>query len=53
LRQGINGDSSSETATMHNKLMQEVSNFCLGNFADDATLLLISFLPSARPFVIQ
>jgi len=53
LRQGLNGDSSSETATMHSKLMQEVSNFCLGNFADDATLLLISFLPSARPFVIQ
>jgi sigma-B regulation protein RsbU (phosphoserine phosphatase) len=44
LRQGLDGDS--KTTTMHSKLMQEVSDFCLGNFADDATLVLISFLPS-------
>lgn len=39
---------SRETAAMHRKMMQEVSDFCLGNFADDATLVLISFLPSAK-----
>jgi sigma-B regulation protein RsbU (phosphoserine phosphatase) len=53
LRQGLDGDSSSDTAAMHRKLMQEVSDFCLDNFADDATLVLISFLPSAKPLVIQ
>jgi len=52
LRQGLDGDEC-ETATMHRKLMQEVSDFCRGNFADDATLVLISFLPSAKPLVIQ
>jgi hypothetical protein len=31
--------------------MQEVSDFCLGNFADDATLVLISFLPLAKSLV--
>lgn len=45
LRRRLDGDSSDETATMHRKLMQEVSNFCRNNFADDATLVLISFLP--------
>lgn len=53
LRQGLDGDSSSETATLHRKLMKEVSDFCLGNFVDDATLVLISFLSSAKPLVIQ
>jgi sigma-B regulation protein RsbU (phosphoserine phosphatase) len=52
LRQGLDGDEC-ETATMHRNLMQEVSDFCLGNFADDATLVLISFMPSAKPLVIQ
>jgi phosphoserine phosphatase RsbU/P len=52
LRQGLDGDEC-ETATMHRNLMQEVSDCCLGNFADDATLVLISFLPSAKPLVIQ
>jgi phosphoserine phosphatase RsbU/P len=51
LRDGLDGDS--KTSTMHGKLMQEVSDFCLGSFADDATLVLISFLPSAKPLVIQ
>jgi serine phosphatase RsbU (regulator of sigma subunit) len=37
-----------DTATMHREIMQEVSDFCLGNLADDATLVLISFLPSAK-----
>ncbi len=53
LRRGLDSDSREETATMHRKLMQEVSNFCLDNFADDATLVLISFLPGAKPLVIQ
>jgi phosphoserine phosphatase RsbU/P len=53
LRLGLDGDSSSETATMHRKLMQEVSDFCLDNFADDATLVLISFRSSAKPLVTQ
>ena len=53
LRQGLDGDSSSNTATMHRKLMQEVTDFCSGNFADDATLVLILFLPSAKSRVIQ
>jgi sigma-B regulation protein RsbU (phosphoserine phosphatase) len=44
LRQRLDIDTSSETEAMHRKLMQEVSDFCLGNFADDATLVLISFL---------
>jgi len=43
LREGLDGDS--KTATMHGTLMQEVSDFCRGSFADDATLVLISFLP--------
>jgi phosphoserine phosphatase RsbU/P len=47
LRQRLDVDSSSETAALHYKLMQEISDFCLGNFADDATLVLISFLPLA------
>lgn len=37
-----------DTPTMHREIMQEVSDFCLGNRADDATLVLISFLPSAK-----
>jgi len=53
LRQGLDGDSSSNTATMHRTLMKEVTDFCLGNFADDATLVLISFLPSAKSRVVQ
>jgi phosphoserine phosphatase RsbU/P len=53
LRQVLVGDTSSETATVHHKLMREVSDFCQGNFADDATLVLISVLPSAKPIVIQ
>jgi phosphoserine phosphatase RsbU/P len=53
LRQGLDGDSGSQTTTMHRQLMQEVSDFCRGNFADDATLMLISFLPSAIPLEIQ
>jgi len=53
LRQGLDDDSSSETATMHRKLMQEVSDFCQGNFADDATLVLVSFLPAAKSLVVQ
>jgi sigma-B regulation protein RsbU (phosphoserine phosphatase) len=53
LRQELDGDSSNETATMHRRLMKQVSDFCLGNFADDATLVLISFLSSAKPLVIQ
>ena len=53
LRQGLDGNSSSNTATMHRKLMQEVTDFCQGNFADDATLVLISFLPSAKSLVVQ
>ena len=52
LRQGLDGDER-ETRAMHRKLMQEVSDFCFCNFADDATLVLISFLPSAKPLVIQ
>jgi sigma-B regulation protein RsbU (phosphoserine phosphatase) len=51
LRQRLDVDSSSETAALHRKLMQEVSDFCLGNFADDATLVLISFLPLAKSLV--
>ena len=53
LRQGFDGDSSSNTETIHRKLMQEVTDFCLGNFADDATLVLIAFLPSAKSLVVQ
>lgn len=53
LRQRLDGDASSQTATMHRQLVREVSDFCRGNFADDATLVLISFLPSAKPLVIQ
>jgi hypothetical protein len=33
--------------------MQDVSEFCQGNFADDATLILISFLRSVKAPVIQ
>jgi sigma-B regulation protein RsbU (phosphoserine phosphatase) len=53
LRQRLDVDTSSETEAMHRKLMQEVSDFCLGNFADDATLVLISFLPLAKFLVVQ
>lgn len=53
LRQGLDVDSSSETAAMHRKSMQEVSDFCQGNFADDATLVLISFLPAAKTLVVN
>ena len=53
LRQELDDDASGETATLHRKLMQDVSQFCQGNFADDATLVLISFLPSAKAPVIQ
>ena len=53
LRRELDDDPSGETATLHHKLMQDVSEFCQGNFADDATLVLISFLPSARTSVIQ
>jgi len=48
LRQELDEDASEETATLHRKLMQNVSEFCHGNFADDATLVLISFLPSEK-----
>jgi sigma-B regulation protein RsbU (phosphoserine phosphatase) len=44
---GLDGDSRIETAVLHRKLMQDVSDFCQNTFADDATLVLISFLPSA------
>jgi sigma-B regulation protein RsbU (phosphoserine phosphatase) len=47
LRQRLDIDEP-DTATMHREIMQEVSDFCLGNLADDATLGLISFLPSAK-----
>ena len=47
LRQRLDIDER-DTATMHREIMQEVSAFCLGNLADDATLVLISFLPSAK-----
>ena len=53
LLQRLDNDSSSETAATHRKMMQEVSDFCRGNFADDATLVLISFLPSAKPLLIE
>jgi serine phosphatase RsbU (regulator of sigma subunit) len=46
-------DVSGETATLHRKLMRDVSEFCQGNFADDATLVLIAFLPSVKAPVIQ
>lgn len=52
LRNRLDADSNSDTATLHGKLIQDVSDFCLGNFADDATLVLISFLPSTNPPVI-
>jgi sigma-B regulation protein RsbU (phosphoserine phosphatase) len=48
LRRELDDDGSGETATLHRKLMQDVSEFCQGNFADDATLVLISFLPKER-----
>jgi len=53
LRRELDDDPSGETATLHHKLMQDVSEFCQGNFADDATLVLISFLPSEKTPVIQ
>lgn len=53
LRRELDDDPSGETATLHHKLMQDVSEFCQGNFADDATLVLISFLTSAKTLVIQ
>jgi phosphoserine phosphatase RsbU/P len=53
LRQGLDGNSSGNTATMQRKLMQEVTDFCQGIFADDATLVLISFLPSAKSLVVH
>jgi phosphoserine phosphatase RsbU/P len=53
LRQELDEDASEETATLHRKLIQDVSEFCYGNFADDATLVLISFLPSKKTLVIQ
>jgi len=53
LRQELDEGASGETATLHRKLMQDVSEFCQGNFADDATLVLISFLPSEKTPVIQ
>jgi hypothetical protein len=45
LRQELDDDANGESATLHRKLMQGVSEFCQGNFADDATLVLISFQP--------
>lgn len=53
LRQRLDSDSSSETAAMHRKMMQEVTDFCQGNFADDATLVLVSFLPAAKSLAVQ
>ena len=46
LRQGLDHNEIEATATLHGKLMHDVTEFCHGNFADDATLVLISFLPS-------
>jgi phosphoserine phosphatase RsbU/P len=48
LRQALERDASGDTATLHSKLMQDVSEFCHGNFVDDATLVLVSFLSSAK-----
>jgi sigma-B regulation protein RsbU (phosphoserine phosphatase) len=49
LRLALDGDVSRDSAAMHRNLMQSVSDFCRSDFADDATLVLISFQPSANP----
>ena len=46
LRQRLAENYDTEISTLHSKLMQEVSDFCERDFADDATLVLVSFVTS-------
>lgn len=48
LRQSLEENSSSEISPLLSKLMQEVSEFCEGDFADDATLVLTAYLPHRK-----
>jgi len=41
--QALSALVDSDIDAIHSKLMQEVSLFCGGNFADDATLVLLSY----------
>ena len=41
-------DSSGTVASLHGKLMKGVSDYCAGDFADDATLILVSFVASTN-----
>jgi phosphoserine phosphatase RsbU/P len=52
LRQRLEENLDTKILTLHSKLMQEVSEFCERDFADDATLVLVSFVP-ARDVVSQ
>jgi phosphoserine phosphatase RsbU/P len=51
LRKALSALVYSDIEAVHSKLMQEVSLFCGGNFADDATLVLLSYKQarSGRP----
>lgn len=49
LRQRLAENPDTEISILHSKLMQEVSDFCDRDFADDATLVLVSFLTSPMP----
>jgi serine phosphatase RsbU (regulator of sigma subunit) len=43
LRSSLSALVNSDVGDVHLKLMQEVSRFCGGNFADDATVVLVSY----------
>jgi serine phosphatase RsbU (regulator of sigma subunit) len=51
LRTSLAALVNSDVEDVHSKLMEEVAQFCGGNFADDATVVLLSFkrTESARP----
>ena len=46
VRQRLTDASDGGITTLHGRLMSEVSDFCKGDFADDATLVLVSFTPN-------
>ncbi len=48
LREKLLASSGPEIAALHRELMKEVSDYCTGDFADDATVVLVSFTSSAK-----
>ncbi len=53
LRQQLAESSGSKVTTLHSMLIKQVSDFCGDDFADDATLVLVSFAPSQQALFAQ